>query len=190
MDIEKFDRLYPSPAHAAAADLRDRYAPKRIQPEVRSLVTDRSGMIIGVAALTAAFLGGTAYVLTAGQTIKATAGKRTVQVAVAVPSTKPLVPMTVVVPVPPQPRVAPRRTNVVAPGTRPAPRLEKPVHERKGSSGWILDPLSGDALAAALVIDKQRTIELNARQLGKMTKDDIRPLPATDADGNKDPGKS
>lgn len=190
MDIEKFDRLYPSPAHAAAADLRDRYAPKHVQPESRSLIPDRSGIVIGVAALTAAILGGTAYMLTAGQTLKPTAGNRTIQVSSAVPAVERLVPIARVVPASAQPRVAPRRTIVVAPGTRPAPRLEKPVHERKGSSGWILDPLSGDALAAALVIDKQRTIELNARQLGKMTKDDIRPLPATDADGDKDPGRS
>ncbi len=189
MDIEKFDRLYPSPAHAAAADLRDRYAPKRFQPEARSLVTDRSGMIIGVTALTAAILGGTAYVLTAGQTLKSTAANRTIQVSSAAPAVERLVPIARVVPASAQPRVAPRRAIVADYQTRAEPKSEKPAPERKGSSGWILDPLSGEALAAALVIDKQRTIELNAQQLGKMTKDDSRPLPTTDAGGEKDPGR-
>ncbi len=189
MDIEKFDRLYPSPAHAAAADLRDRYAPRHLQPEPRSLVPDRSGIVIGVAALTAAFLGGAAYVLTAGQTLKPTPSNRKIQVSLAVPAAEQLAPTARVLPVPAQPIIAPRSTIVAGYRTRAAPELEKPVPERKGSSGWILDPLSGDALAAALVIDKQRTIELNAQQLGKMTREDIQPLPTVDA-GGESPDRS
>ncbi len=189
MDIEKFDRLYPSPAHAAAADLRDRYAPRHLQPEPKSLVPNRSGIVIGVAALAAAFLGGTAYVLTAGQTSKATDGKGTILVSSAVPAVEQLVPVARVVPASAEPRIAPRRIIVADYRTMAEPKLEKPAPERKGSSGWILDPLSGEALASALVIDKQRTIELNAQQLGKMTKDDSRQLPTADAGGEKDPDR-
>jgi len=190
MDIEKFDRLYPSPAHAAAADWSDRYAPKHLKPESKSFLVDRSGIVIGVAALAAAFLGGAAYVLTVGQTVKKSGPKKTIQVATAVPAVKRLVPLAPVMPPPAEPTVAPRRTNVADAQARSAPERKKLVPTRKGSSGWILDPLSGDALAAALVIDKQRTIELNAQQLGTMTKGGIRPPRTPGADPRNDPGTS
>ncbi len=189
MDIEKFDRLYPSPAHAAAADWSDRYAPKHLKPESKSFLVDRSGIVIGVAALAAAFLGGAAYVLTVGQTVKKYP-KKTIQVATAVPAVKRLVPLAPVMPPSVDPTVTPRRTNVADAQARSAPERKKVVSTRKGSSGWILDPLSGDALAAALVIDKQRTIELNAQQLGTMTKSEIRPPRTPGADPRNDPGTS
>lgn len=190
MDIEKFDRLYPSPAHAAAADWSDRYAPRPLQPEGRSLLTDRSGLVVGIAALAAAILGVAAYVLTVEQTVKKSAPKKTIQVAAVVPSVKRLVPPAAIMPPAAGSTVTPRRTIEAKPRTRSAPERKKAVSTRKGSSGWILDPLSGDALAAALAIDKQRTIELNAQQLGTMTKGEIRPTRTPDADPRNDPGTS
>ena len=190
MDIDKFDRLYPSPAHAAAADWSDRYLTRRLEPESRSSLTDRSGVVVGVAALVAALLSGTVYVLMAGKTAKTSRVERTIQLVAAVPVVKRLPPLRPVSPITAERTVTLRHTTVAVSQVRSAPQRIKPTHAKAGSSGWILDPLSGDALAAALVVDKQRTIELNAQQLGKMTKGDIRPPHAVDAEGSKDPNSS
>ncbi len=188
MDIEKFDRLYPSPAHAAAADWSDRYATKPLPPIRKSFLADRSGLVAGLAALTAALLGIAAYVLTVEKTGEKSGVKKTIQVIAAVPAVKRLALVAPITTPAAELTVSPRRINVSNGRARPAPDRKKVVITEKGSSGWILNPLSGDALAAALVIDKQRTIELNAQQLGTMTKTDIRPARNSGADPRNDPG--
>lgn len=188
IDIKEFDRLYPSPAHAAAADWSDRYLLKRLDPEGSSFLNDRAGIVIGLVALAVGLLGGTAYVLMVGQTTKTAAAERTVQSVAAVPAVKRLVPLLPVLHVSAEPTSGLRRTIVEVPRFSHALKHAKPASERKGSSGWILDPLSGDALAAALVIDKQRTIELNSQQLDAMKTDNR--APSAIVNGGKDPSAS
>lgn len=172
MDIEEFDRLYPSPAHAAAADLSDRYAPKPRAAKLRRLHRDPSGTITLVAALLAPLLGGTLYLLKVNgdrpstYSVQADIPERTTKVVArhappAATGTKPLVAL----------RATTERRVSALHSRRPAAPAYKPVRSGAGSSKWIADPLFGEALAAALIVDKNRTIELNADQLKLMAKD-------------------
>jgi hypothetical protein len=169
MDIERFDRLYPTPAHAAAADLGDRYASKTRTVGLGQALRDRSGATTIIAGLAAALLGSAGYVLMAG-------GERAPDHSIHsdIPSRAPR---------PAVLQTAPRTALVTpivsdhAPSGQPAKTLgddrlyrvsKKRSYPNKRSSKWIADPLYGDALAAALVVDKQRTVELNAEQLQLM----------------------
>jgi hypothetical protein len=169
MDIERFDKLYPTPAHAAAADLNDRYAPKTGTVEPGRALRDRSGATTIIAGLAAALLGGTGYVLMVG-------GERAPDRSIH-SDTPSRAPRSAVL------HAAPRTALVTpivpdhAQSGQPAKTLgddgryrvsKKPSYPNKRSSKWIADPLYGDALAAALIVDKQRTVELNAEQLQLM----------------------
>jgi hypothetical protein len=169
MDIERFDKLYPTPADAAAADLGDRYASEARTVELGQALRDRSGATTIIAGLAAALLGGAGYVLMAG-------GDRAPDNSVH-SDTPSRAPRSAVL------QAAPRTALVTpivpdhAPSGQPAKTLgddrryhvlKKPSYPNKRASKWIADPLYGDALAAALIVDKQRTVELNAEQLQLM----------------------
>ena len=172
MDIDRFDKLYPTPAHAAAAELSDRYAPKTRTVEPGRSLRDRSGATTIIAGLAAALLGGTGYVLMIG-------GERAPDHSIHsdIPSQAPRSALQ---------QAAPRTAFVtpIVPGhapskqpaktlrdDRPYPVSKKPSQPGRRPSKWIADPLYGDALAAALIVDKQRTVELNAEQLDLMASD-------------------
>jgi hypothetical protein len=184
MDIEEFDRLYPSPAHAAAADLSDRYAPKP-----KRFQRDRSGAVAVIASLVASLLAGSVYALKANEGRAANYSIQTdiperpskvvaQQTARTSPATKPIARLG-----------AASAPSVTAfHHSRPAATTYKPIRHRGGASKWIADPLSGDALAAALIVDKRRTVELNAEQLKLMADDGAKQaafvLPVTVASGS------
>jgi len=170
MDIESFDRQYPSPAHAAAADLRDRYAPKTILTKRRTFYQNRSGAITVVVALTVALLGGFVYVIKPNSdriskySIYADLPTPTRKAATqALSSASSLAKQDTVV------HEAATRRLTASHVHQPGATTAQPSSPGRGSSRWIANPLSGDALAAALIVDKQQTVELNAEQLRLMT---------------------
>lgn len=166
MDIKSFDRLYPSPAHAAAADLRDRYAPKTLVTKQSAFYRNRSGAITVIVALAGAVLGGLVYPL---KPAVDRAAKYSISANLPTPT-----PKSATQPVAPESTATRPVTSVQAPSAQrmaglhrsnSASETAKVSPASKGSSKWIADPLSGDALAAALIVDKRRTVELNAEQL-------------------------
>lgn len=172
MDIEKFDHLYPTPAHAAAADLRDRYAPEALRIEPRRLSRNRAGAISVVVGLAAALFGGAAYLLDLAVT-----SVPNYAVYADVPPRGPSAVVQQPVPAPalisiPADRPARLARHLATPHKRgPSPTAFKSQQLVKSSSKWIAEPLSGDALVAALIVDHRRTVELNAEQLRLMAED-------------------
>lgn len=172
MDIERFDRLYPSPAHAAAADLRDRYAPKARMIEPRRLRRNLAGAISVVVGLVAALFGSAAYILELG--VKNVSSHA---VYADVPARAPHVVIQQLIPAPALTSSSAHRpaqsTRNLATSHKsgPTPTASKSRQLGKGSSKWIADPLSGDALVAALIVDHRRTVEVNAEQLRLMATD-------------------
>lgn len=169
MDIERFDKLYPTPADAAAADLSDRYTSKTRTVELGHALRDRSGATTIIAGLAAALLGGAGFVLMAGgeraadRSIHSDTPSRAPRSAVlqAAPRTALVTPI-----VPDHARSGQPAKTLGDHGRYRVPK--KPSYPNKRSSKWIAEPLYGDALAAALIVDKQRTVELNAEQLQLM----------------------
>ncbi|WP_375397394.1 hypothetical protein [uncultured Sphingomonas sp.] len=95
-------------------------------------------------------------------------------VAEAIPSPA-IVPDVEPVVLPPRPLPAKRRTRNGVRLAETRPRIQPgaaPVtrHRSGGSSSWILEPLSGAALRAALVEDKRTTERLNRDELGRLDK--------------------
>lgn len=178
MDVERFDGLYPTPAHAAAADLRDRYAPQTRIIGPRRLRRDRAGAISVVVGLVAALIGGAAYIMDLG--IK---NVRNYAVYADVPARVPHVVVQQPVPAPavtfsPAGRPAQSaRYPSTLPKSGPSLAAFKGQQLGNGSSNWIADPLSGDALIAARIVDHRRTVELNAEQLRLMAEDRAKTLP-------------
>lgn len=172
MDIKSFDRLYPSPAHAAAADLRDRYAPKTLGTKQSAFRHNRSGTITVIVALAGALIGGLVYTLTPAVD---RAAKYSISANLPAAS-----PKAATQPIAPEPIATKPATAAHAPSAQraaalgqssSAPETVRISPASRGSSKWIADPLSGDALAAALIVDKRRTVELNAEQLRLMAAD-------------------
>lgn len=174
MDIEKFDRLYPTPAHAAHAESMERTAARYRETESRDLLRDRSGAILVTAALAASLLGGLALVSkanqdqTSGDPVKArivAPARRVVSRQIPDPVSKHVQQAVADV------EVDRARTVVLPHPSKPTHGPDKPATPSQGSSDWILHPLSGDALAAALIVDKRQTVELNAEQLRLMAEE-------------------
>lgn len=169
MDIELFDRRYPSPAHAAAADLRDRYALTTISTKRRAFHQNNSGAITVVVALAVALLGVVVYVIKPNndRPIKYSiyAG---LPISIQKSTTRSL---------PIKSSLSKQNTVLHRTAVRhftasrvhqPRSKIAKSILPGISSSKWIANPLSGDALAAALIVDKRQTVELNAEQLRLM----------------------
>jgi hypothetical protein len=172
MDIERFDKLYPTPADAAAADRSDRYASETRTVDLGHALRDRSGATTIIAGLAAALLGGAGYVLMAGgdrapdNSVHSDTPSRAPRSAVQQTAPR----TAFVIPIVPDQAPSGQPVKTLRDG-RPYPVSKKPSQPGKRPSKWIADPLYGDALAAALIVDKQRTVELNAEQLQLMASD-------------------
>lgn len=177
--FDHFDAKYPTPAHAAAAERRER---QRVQAEFRrgrrTVLRDRAAKVTIAAALVGAIAG--ALVLSAG--LRHRAGAPAVSPAAtdqAVPAFRPI---------PSAPKSSelaealPSINAVSAPAPhharRPATATLARVATSNGNaatassvladSPQIAEPLQGEALRLALIEDRKRTMELNDAELNRL----------------------
>jgi hypothetical protein len=176
--VDRFDTKYPTPAHAAAAERRER---GRVQDELRhgprTVLRDRAAKVTIAAALIGAaigalMLGGSLGQRAAGPQVPAAV---TEQAVPAVPSTPPTPAALQIAQVArPGRRGDPPATRRFLPsatmrghGGRPEGQVKRPPRRQAGSP-WIAEPLQGDALRLALIEDRRRTIELNDAELNRL----------------------
>lgn len=170
MDVSEFDKKYPSPAHAAAFELEKRYITRSPRSFLR-LRFDRSGAVTVGTALIAAAAG--TYLLLAELN----------QRIVRPGSITAYAPRQVLAYSPTSKRKDYSHNSRMAPGSgvivpQPLARANEANRRRSANvkritppvskSRWIADPLSGEELRAALIVDKRKTVELNAEQLRLM----------------------